>query len=101
VVAQRQVETGLAGVALTSGAAAKLVVDASRLVPLGAEDVQTARVADLLALLLAGLFPLGEGRLPFDRVLLLVGLVETALTTLGRREELRVAAEQDVGASTG
>ena len=42
VVLQRQVEPRLARVALPAGAAAQLVVDAARLVPLGAEHVEAA-----------------------------------------------------------
>ena len=42
VVFQRQVEARGTGVALAAGAAAQLVVDAARLVPLGADDVQAA-----------------------------------------------------------
>ena len=37
------------GIALTAGAAAELVVDPPRLVPLRADDVQTAEVDDALA----------------------------------------------------
>src|SRR5581483_9654086 len=51
VVLPGEVEPGLAGIALTAGAAAQLVVDAPRLVALGAEDVEAAepahRVVDL------------------------------------------------------
>ena len=50
LVAQGQVEPRLARVALPAGAAAQLVVDAPRLVPLGAQHVQPARLADLLGL---------------------------------------------------
>ena len=42
---QRQVEPGLARVALTAGTTAQLVVDAPRLVALGADDVEAAEVA--------------------------------------------------------
>ena len=42
LVLERQVEPGLARVALTAGATAQLVVDAARLVALGAEDVEAA-----------------------------------------------------------
>ena len=42
VVGERQVEAALARVALAAGAAAQLVVDAARLVALGAEHVQAA-----------------------------------------------------------
>ena len=54
VVLERQVEAARARVALAARAAAELVVDAARLVPLGAEDVQAAELADLVALGLAG-----------------------------------------------
>ena len=47
VVGQRQVEAALAGVALTAGATAQLVVDAARLVALGAEHVEPAGLDDL------------------------------------------------------
>ena len=40
-----EVEARLAGVALAAGAAAELVVDAARLVALGAEDVEAAELA--------------------------------------------------------
>ena len=49
VVLGREVEARLARVALAPRAAAQLVVDPSRLVPLGAEDVQAAEVDDALA----------------------------------------------------
>ena len=45
VVLAGEVEARLAGVALAAGAAAELVVDAARLVALGAEDVQAAELA--------------------------------------------------------
>ena len=48
-----QVEAALAGVALAAGAAAELVVDAAALVALGAEHVEAAELADLVALGLA------------------------------------------------
>ena len=50
LVLERQVEPGLARVALAAGATAQLVVDAARLVALGAEDVEAADVADLVVL---------------------------------------------------
>ena len=49
LVLRRQVEAGLAGVALAAGAAAQLVVDAPRLVALGAEHVQAAEIGHALA----------------------------------------------------
>ena len=50
IVFEREVEPRRAGIALTAGAAAQLVVDAPRLVPLGGDDVQAAGVDDLVVL---------------------------------------------------
>ena len=50
VVFEREVEARRAGVALAPGAAAQLVVDAARLVALGADDVQAAERHHLLVL---------------------------------------------------
>ena len=50
LVLERQVEAALARVALAAGAAAQLVVDAAALVALGAEHVEAAELADLVAL---------------------------------------------------
>ena len=102
VVGERQVEAALARVALTAGATAQLVVDATRLVALGAEDVEPAGLDDRRRLLgdavahrLVDGVPLG---------LVLVGRldgVESLGLHLLHGEELGVAAEHDVGASTG
>ena len=46
-----QVEAALAGVALTAGTAAQLIVNPPGLVALGADDEQAAGRADLLGLL--------------------------------------------------
>ena len=51
-ILERQVEAARARVALAAGAAAQLVVDAARLVPLGADDVQAARGDHLVVQLL-------------------------------------------------
>ena len=50
VVFERQVEAALAGVTLAAGTTTELVVDAAALVPLGAEHVEPAELADLVAL---------------------------------------------------
>ena len=52
VVFEREEEARRARVALAAGAAAQLVVDAARFVPLGADDVQAAEVDDFLVLFL-------------------------------------------------
>ena len=49
VVLAGEVEARLAGVALAAGAAAQLVVDPARLVPLGGEHVEAAELDDALA----------------------------------------------------
>ena len=102
VVAQRQVEPRLARVALTTGSATQLVVDATRLVALGAEHVQAAELDDLVVLgatLRLGLF---EGVVP--RRLVLVRRLVGRKPAIPQRQvgaELRVAAQHDVGAATG
>ena len=100
VVLERQVEPALAGVTLTAGAAAQLVVDPARLVALGAQDVQPAERPDLDALgLRVGLVHLLE----LDQQGLALGGVE--VDALGphvaQGQALGVAAEEDVDASTG
>src|SRR5437773_2522217 len=70
---QVQLEPRRAGIALAARSAAELVVDAARLVPLGAEDVQTAGGDDLLLLLVALGAELFQRRLVFGR-----GLVDGA-----------------------
>ena len=51
IVLQAQIEPALAGVALTAGTAAQLIVDPPGLVALGADDEQAAGGTDLLRLL--------------------------------------------------
>src|SRR5204863_118847 len=73
VVFEAEVEARRAGIALAAGAAAQLVVDAPRLVPLGADDVQAPGDQHLL-LLGAALRPV-----PLERRLVLGrGLVDAA-----------------------
>ena len=50
LVVEAEVEAALAGVALAAAAATQLVVDAAALVALGAQHVQAAECADLVAL---------------------------------------------------
>ncbi len=50
VVFERQVEARRSRVALTSGAASQLIVDAARLVTFGREDVQAAQADDLIVI---------------------------------------------------
>ena len=49
VVFQRQEEAAAAGIALASATAAQLQVDAAGFVPLGADDVQAAQLADFVS----------------------------------------------------
>ncbi len=100
VVLEREVEPGLAGVALPSGAAAQLVVDAARLVTLGAEHVEAAQFEDLVP------FDARLVRVAIDRggvlAVVLGSLQEDfALAHLLFGELLGVAAQHDVDAATG
>ena len=54
VVFKREVEARFAGIALAAGAPAKLIVDAPRLVPLGAEDEEAAGRDHLLMIFSGG-----------------------------------------------
>ena len=94
VVLERHVESRRAGVALASRAAAQLVVDAARLVALGAEDVQAAGLEHLLALGLALFDVLRERSLEIR-----IGRVLGA--DFRRRHELGISAEHDIGAAAG
>ena len=111
VVLHGQVEPGFAGVALTAGAAAELVVDPAGLMALGADDEQAAGSPDLLGLPaglhLVGLIGLGISPpgLENGRVLGLgegVGLddqrfVHAALAEIVEGQILGVAAQHDIG----
>ena len=102
VVAQREVEAGLARVALTAGTTAQLVVDAARLVPLGAQHVEPAELLDLLELGLDRLLGLLQGRGQRRGPLLdVLDRVEAALAQLRLGEVVGVAAEHDVGTTAG
>ena len=76
VVGEREVEPALARVALTAGTTAQLVVDAARLVALGAEHVEAAGVEHLLGLDRDLGLDLVEHLVP--RGLVLVGSVDRA-----------------------
>src|SRR5437773_2390695 len=99
VVLEREIEVRRAGVALAARAATQLVVDAARLVALGADDVQAAELHDLLVL------GLGDSpRLHQRRRLLLGGgcdRVDALLPQDLLGQEVGVAAQQDVGAAAG
>src|SRR5581483_7601527 len=125
IVFEREIEARLAGIALASCAAAKLIVDTPRLVAFGAEDEQAARLDHAIMILLraigvpfVGLRPLG-----FRDLKLLALVVEAqksgrghgidsafgsadgarlaALYQLLAGHELGIAAEQNVGAAAG
>ena len=101
VVLKREVELRAARVALTAGAAAQLVVDTARLMALGADDAQAAGSADLLLLLGANLLGLGQGL----GALLVGGVlgsgVDAVVAQDVERQEVGVAAQQDVGTTAG
>ena len=99
VVLERQVKLGLARIALTTGAAAQLVVDTTGLVALGADDGQAAGGKHALALGLASLLGLGVKLLELlgRHVLHGQALVLQALA----HQLVGIAAQQDVGTTTG
>ena len=115
VIFQRDVEPGLAGVALAAGTAAELVVDAAGLVALGADDEQSAGGADLFGL--AGDLRLVLGQLlgkqgPGGQNVGVVGIGVaggvhddlfgiTGLHQVGPGQVLGVAAQHDVSAAAG
>src|SRR5665647_1322828 len=102
VVGHRQVEPGLARVALTPRPAAQLVVDPSGLVALRAEHVQPAQLDHLVVLGGAGRLVLRQGVRPGGLVLLgVLRRVKAPPRELLDGHELRVAAEHDVGATAG
>ena len=122
LVVEAQVEPALARIALTARPTPELVVDAPALVALGAEHVEPAQLADLVAVglalrpeLLEQLVVAGEG-LGADLAVVLRQLVERRRQVelvderLGREplaqdlltsQALGVATEQDVDATTG
>ena len=68
VVLQREIEARAAGIALASGASAKLIVDAARFVALGAQDVQAAQRDHFIVLAVGLLLELAEELRPTRRV---------------------------------
>ena len=112
VVFERQVELRDAGVALTAGAAAQLVVDTARLVALGADDREAAGRDDAVVLVGADALRLGErggaiggggsGRAALLHLVALVNVrVEAALAQHVVGQHVGIAAEQDVGTAAG
>ena len=100
VVFQREEEAREARVALAAGAAAQLVVDAPRLMALGAEHVEPAELEHLL--LVGGA---ARAHLFADRVdlleLVLVALLQAGGLEGQTQAVLEVAAQLDVGAAAG
>ena len=99
IVLERQVELGLARIALTARTATQLIVDTAGLMAFGADDGQTAGRKHALALGLAGLLGLGVKLLELlgRHVLHGQALVLQALA----HQLVGVAAQQDVRTTTG
>ena len=99
VVLQGQIEAGAAGVSLPAGAPSQLVVDPPRFMPLRPDDMQAAQRHHLRVFFRHGRLKARRGFLPllrrgaFRRNALLAQVVSG--------KELRVAAEQDIGAAPG
>src|SRR6185437_6988830 len=90
VVFHGEIEAARPRVALAAGAAAQLVVDAAGLVPLRADDVQTARRHDLLVARL----PFGPDTLAHPLVGLPAGLLRE-----GGELRLETPSQHDVRAA--
>ncbi len=102
VVAEGQIELRQSRVALATGATAQLVVDPPGLVPLGAEHVEAAGSHHLLMLGGDRVLCLGQRIRPGGFVVLRrLHRRQPAVVQLGGGQELRVAAEHDVGAAPG
>lgn len=102
LVTEREIEPGLARIALAARAAAQLVVDAPGLMAFGAEHVETADLDHFFGF--AGCFRLHLGQeLVPRRFVILWGLdrVQTLVAQLLVDQEVDVAAEHDVGAAAG
>ena len=102
VVGKRQVEAALARVALAAGPSTKLVVDSTGLVAFGSEYVEPTNLDDLRGLNGNALLDRCEDGVPLRLVLVwrLDG-AQALRIHLGDGEKLCVAAEHDVGATTG
>ena len=102
IVLQREVEARAAGIALASGAAAQLIVDAARFVALGAQNVQAAQLDHFVVFLLDLRLNLAEDRVPFRTIFVVDGVrVFVLLAQALAGQEVGVAAEQNVGAAAG
>ena len=115
VVRERDVKAALAGVALTTGTTAQLVVNAAGLVPLGADDIQAAGLAHAVGLGVDALFVLRHALSKQsagleDLLVLSLGVAgglgddllgEAGLTQVRLGQILRVAAEHDIRAAAG
>ena len=102
LVTEGEVEPGLTRVALAAGAAAQLVVDAARLVPLGAQHVKPAHLDDVLGLF-AG-FGLDLRQLLVPGGLVFVGGLDRVQARRAHPQvgqEVDVAAEHHVGTAAG
>src|SRR5579863_644765 len=124
IVFEGKIETGRSGIALASGAPAKLVIDAPGLVALGAEDVQSAGGNDFIVLFVSLLFitiqdfrPLGGGDYVLvatvvpDRTLAVVHyglylalggaqrLCDSFLHAFHFGREFRISTEQNIGSA--
>src|SRR4029079_14573018 len=103
-VFEGQEEARAAGIALPARTAAQLVVDAARLVALGAEDVQAAGLQPLFLLGVTLGLEAGVGLLVGDLLLgrqLVPWLAGVLGVDLGAGHELGVAAQDDVGPAAG
>src|SRR5215471_7973273 len=94
VIFKREIKTRRAGVALASRAAAQLIIDAARFVPLSAEDMQAA--------CLEHLFTFGNALLAVSSQRLLeICIIRILGAGLGSGKPFGIATKHDIGATPG
>ena len=98
IVFERKEKARRSGIALTAGATAQLIVDAARLVTFSAENVQATQRHDFFVFRFHDPFGLQVFLLPL-RFSRFVGIDFLVFQELARHE-IRISAEQDVGAAT-
>src|SRR5829696_7877515 len=102
VITEREVEPALSGITLPAGTAAKLVVDAARLVTFRSDDVKPTKINDFVVTSLSFLLELSE-ELWVSLLVLLRALqrVDTGVVQFLVSEEFGVSTQDDVGAAAG
>ena len=94
IVFQREIEAGRSRIALPARAATQLVIDAAAFMPLRTDNMEATQRDDLFLIVLALRLDLFEDRFP--------AILREGLITIENllEQEVRIAAEENVGAAT-